>query len=98
MGLFVIECTDKKDGFDLRQEVRPKHLDYARALGDRLLVGGPFLDEKERMIGSLLIIKADSLADAEAIAARDPYAQAGFSARPASARGAGRSTHRGHLR
>ncbi len=78
MGLFVIECTDKEDGFALRQEVRPKHLDYAKALGDTLLVGGPFLDEQERMIGSLLIIKADSLADAEAIAARDPYAQAGL--------------------
>ncbi len=78
MGLYVIECTDKPDGFDLRQQVRPKHLDYAKSLGDRLLVGGPFLDSEERMIGSLLIIKADSLAEAEAIAAADPYAAAGL--------------------
>lgn len=78
MGLFVIECTDRPDGFALRQEVRPKHLEYARALGETLLVGGPFVDDRDRMIGSLLIIKAGSLAEAEAIAARDPYAVAGL--------------------
>jgi uncharacterized protein YciI len=78
MGLFVIECTDKPDGFALRQEVRPKHLEFAADLGDNLLLGGPFLDDEERMIGSLLIIRAESLVEAEAIAARDPYVKAGL--------------------
>ncbi len=78
MGLYVIECTDKPDSFDLRQTVRPKHLDYAASLGDRLLAGGPFLDDQERMIGSLLIVRADSLAAAEGIVAGDPYVEAGL--------------------
>lgn len=78
MGLYVIECTDKPNGFDLRQEVRPKHLEYAKGLGDKLLVGGPFLDDEDRMIGSLLIIKAESRAEIEAIVAADPYVQAGL--------------------
>ena len=78
MGLFVLESTDKPESQALRQSVRPRHLAYAQSLGDTLLVGGPFLDENDRMIGSLLIVKADSLAEAEAIVANDPYVQAGL--------------------
>lgn len=78
MGLYVIECTDKPESFDLRQDVRPKHLDFIKALGETIVLAGPFLDGKERMVGSLLIVKADGLEEAEAIAAQDPYAKAGL--------------------
>jgi hypothetical protein len=78
MGLFVIECADRPDGFDLRQSVRPRHLEYIATLGDKMVLAGPFLDEAERMVGSLLVVKADTLAEAETIAARDPYAEAGL--------------------
>jgi uncharacterized protein len=78
MGLYVIECADRPDGFDLRSSVRPKHLDFVAALGDRMVLAGPFLDNAERMVGSLLVVKADTLAEAEVIAASDPYAKAGL--------------------
>jgi uncharacterized protein len=78
MGLYVIECADRPDGFELRQSVRPAHLEYIATFGDKMVLAGPFLDEAERMVGSLLVVKSDSLAEAEAIAARDPYAKAGL--------------------
>ncbi len=78
MGLYIVEHKDRPDGFALRQEVRPKHLAYADALGNTLRLGGPFLDEKDRMIGSLLIIEAGSLSEAEAIVSADPYVMSGL--------------------
>ena len=78
MGLYVIEATDRPEGFELRQSVRPSHLEFIATLGDRLVLAGPFLDAKERMVGSLLVVKAGSLVEAEAIAAADPYAEAGL--------------------
>jgi uncharacterized protein len=78
MGLYVIECADKPDGFALRQSVRPRHLEYIATLGDRIVLAGPFVDNMQRMIGSLLIVKAEIQAEAEAIAAHDPYAVAGL--------------------
>ena len=78
MGLYVIECADKPDGFELRQKVRPEHLSFLAGLGDQLVLAGPFQDEEGRSIGSLVIVKTDSRQDAEAIAARDPYRQAGL--------------------
>ena len=75
---FVILCQDKPDGFDLRAEIRPAHLDYLKAQDAVLLAAGPFLDEQDRMIGSMLIVDVASEAEAEAFAAGDPFAKAGL--------------------
>ena len=39
----------------------------------RLRYGGPLLNEKQDMVGSLIILEADSLDDAKATYAQDPY-------------------------
>ena len=75
---FVILCQDKPDSLDLRQRVRPEHLDYLHAQGDALMAAGPFLDGDERPIGSMLIVDVASEAEAKALADGDPYAKAGL--------------------
>jgi uncharacterized protein YciI len=43
-----------------------------------LQMAGPFLNGDDAMCGSLLIIEADDIAAAQALAAEDPYAKAGL--------------------
>ena len=54
-------------------------LAYLGELGDRVSLAGPMLsDDGESMVGSVLIIEAESADEIEAIAAGDPYALAGL--------------------
>jgi uncharacterized protein len=76
--LYTLICTDKPNGLELRMKVRPAHLAFLESLGDKLKGAGPFVDGEGKPTGSLVIIAADSLADAKAIAARDPYAIEGL--------------------
>ena len=78
MPLFVISWMDKPDSLEVRMGAREAHLAYAHALGDRVKLGGPFLDEEGRMAGSLLIVEADSLEQARALHDADPYKLAGL--------------------
>ena len=78
MPLFTVSCIDKPDGFDLRTRTRDAHLAWLAGEGDRVKLGGPWMDDSGRSIGSLLIIEADDLAAAQAWASDDPYAKAGL--------------------
>ncbi|MGH6876219.1 MAG: YciI family protein [Rhizomicrobium sp.] len=75
--LFVITAIDRPDSLALRMATRPAHFDYAKASG-AVKLGGPFLDEKGEMIGSLIIIEAADLSEAQRWQANDPYAVAGL--------------------
>ena len=76
---FAFICTDKPDGLPIRKAHRPEHLAYLQGLGDTLKFAGPFTAEDgETMTGSLVVIEAPSLADAQAIADGDPFAKAGL--------------------
>ena len=75
---FVLYCRDKPDSRDLRMANRPKHLEFAKA-SSAIRVAGPMLgDDGESLIGSLFVIEADSLDDARAFNAADPYTLAGL--------------------
>ena len=74
---FVILGEDRAGAFENRQKTRPDHLDYWKGLGDVLLAGGPFLNEEEKPVGSMIIIEAASLEQAQAMANADPYVTAG---------------------
>jgi hypothetical protein len=77
--LFALICTDKPDSQPVRLANRAAHLEFLQSLGGAVKAGGPFLDDTgEGMNGSLLVIEADDATAIEAIAARDPYAQAGL--------------------
>jgi uncharacterized protein YciI len=78
MALFALLCTDKPDSLELRLATRPTHLDYLTGLGATLKLAGPTLDGDDKPNGSLLIVEADDIAAARALADNDPYAKAGL--------------------
>jgi uncharacterized protein YciI len=77
--LYALICTDKPNGLAIRKAHRPDHLAYLEYLGDTLVFAGPFTEEDgQTMNGSLIVVDADSLRDARAIADGDPFAKAGL--------------------
>jgi uncharacterized protein YciI len=68
---FVILGFDGPDGQTKRPLHRPAHLARLQQLHaeGRLVLAGPFTDRS----GSLIILDADSLGEAEAFAKEDPY-------------------------
>lgn len=77
--LFSIYCLDNEiDGASRRAATRPEHLEWIKGQSDRACFVGPLLaDDGVTMIGSNLLITADSLEEAKVFAAGDPYAKAG---------------------
>jgi uncharacterized protein YciI len=79
MPLFVLIGVDHRDSGELRARTRAAHLGYVESHAEQVRIAGPLLaDDGETMIGSLLIIEADSLEEAHAFAEADPYALAGL--------------------
>ena len=75
--LYVLICEDKADSEDLRKATRADHLAYISDFNVQL--AGPMLsDDGERMIGSMILLEADRLEDAQTFAASDPYKLAGL--------------------
>ncbi len=68
---FVILGFDGPDGVAKRKVHRPAHLARMDALDaqGRVVLAGPLTDKT----GSLIVIEADSLAEAETFAREDPY-------------------------
>ncbi|ARO15624.1 hypothetical protein BVG79_02284 [Ketogulonicigenium robustum] len=73
---FAIICRDKADSLEIRMSNREAHLAFL-ATGP-VEQAGPFLDTDGKMVGSMLIVDFDTLADAQSWAAKDPYANAGL--------------------
>lgn len=76
--LYALICEDRPDAGTLRADTRPAHIDYLKSLGTQLRFAGPFLDPQEKPMGSLVVVEAQSEADARAVADADPYAKAGL--------------------
>ena len=75
--LFVFHCLDKRDHAAVRAENRQAHLDYLKGYMDRIFAVGPLLSEDTaQMVGSLLILDFETLAEAQRFAAADPYTKA----------------------
>jgi uncharacterized protein YciI len=76
---YVLICEDRKDSLDVRLANREKHLAFIGELGGKVSLAGPMLsDDGESMVGSVLIIEADSADEIRSIADSDPYALAGL--------------------
>ena len=76
---YILICEDKKDSLEVRLGNRDLHLAYLGELGDRVSLAGPMLsDDGESMVGSVLIIEAESASEIQTIADGDPYALAGL--------------------
>jgi len=74
--LYALIGEDTQDP-QKRLDARPDHLKHLDSLGDKLVLAGPFLTPEGGMAGSFMVIEADSLEDAEAIYAQDPFMQRG---------------------
>lgn len=76
---FVILGFDGPDGAAKRKVHRPAHLARLEALDaqGRVVLAGPLTDKT----GSLIVIEADSIEEAEAFAKEDPYTLQGVFAR-----------------
>jgi len=73
---FVVLCKDKPNSTHIRAENRDAHLDYLKAHSEHIKVAGPFLDEKGSMVGSMLIIRAETTQAIDGLLQQDPYAHA----------------------
>ena len=76
--LFSIICLDHDNSLEKRLSTRAEHLKYVRETG-LVSYAGPLLsDEDEDMIGSLIIIEAESREKALVWSKNDPYNKAGL--------------------
>lgn len=71
--LFALVAYDRPNSVARRMELRPDHLEYLKSLGDTLVLAGPFLADNGDMVGSIVVIEAETLEAARAIFARDPF-------------------------
>lgn len=70
---FALIAYDRPNALARRMELRPEHLKHLDALGDQLVLAGPFLDDKGDMNGSIVVIEAETLDAARDAFARDPF-------------------------
>lgn len=77
MALFVISWRDRPGALETRMASREAHLAYMHGQDGRVKLGGPYLDEAGQMCGSMIIFEAESLEEAQAFHAKDPYNLAG---------------------
>jgi len=78
LTIFALYCVDKPNSLDLRMANREAHLAYVGGFRDQLRLAGPMLDEGGDMAGSIILLEMDTLAQAQAFAAGDPYNKAGL--------------------
>ncbi|MGY5779902.1 YciI-like protein [Rhizobium sp. LEGMi135b] len=78
--LFAFVCKDKPGHLNVRMETRPAHVEHLNKLNAEgtLKMAGPFLDAEGKPNGSLVIVEAESVEAAVAIADADPYTKAGL--------------------
>ena len=80
MPLFVISYIDKPNSLALRMATREAHLAYAHSndVPATVRLGGPYLDEKGDMAGSLIVVEGPDRAAAVKFTENDPYVKAGL--------------------
>lgn len=78
--IFTLICKDKPGHLETRMSTRPEHVEFLNGLNasGKLTFAGPLLDDEGKPIGSLVALNVADRAEAEAIAAADPYTHAGL--------------------
>ena len=76
MNTFLVICKDKKNSLNKRLKNRNSHLDFLKALKDKLILAGPILNNKKNPKGSILVIKFENKKKLYDFLKKDPYAKA----------------------
>ncbi|WP_336986722.1 YciI family protein [Altererythrobacter aquiaggeris] len=76
MKLFAFHCRDGEHSPKLREDFLQRHLDHVEANIERYVVAGP-LKDGDKMVGLLLVIRAEDIAEARIFFETDPYFDAG---------------------
>lgn len=71
--LFALVANDRPQGLEDRLKHRAEHLRHLAGLGEKLVVAGPFLDVSGNPNGSIVVIEAADLSEAEEVFLRDPF-------------------------
>jgi uncharacterized protein YciI len=76
---YLILCDDKPGCESIRNELRPKRIQWLEHnIGKLLAAGGKVDGENRHVTGGLMIVEADSLEAAEQFAREDPFEAAGL--------------------
>ena len=74
--MFAFVALDRPNSVARRMEIRPEHLKHLDALGDKLILAGPFLNDNGEGVGSIIVIDAENIDAAREAINRDPYIKA----------------------
>ncbi len=74
---YAVMAWDGPNGTAKRDEFRRQHFAHIQTIIDKVLIAGPLKDAAGAFTGSLVVVKADDEAEAEAILKSDPYFKAG---------------------
>ncbi|CCW19082.1 YciL protein [Sphingobium indicum BiD32] len=75
---YAVIARDRPHGQEQRNALRSPHFDYLNGLGRKVVFAGALFGDDGRMDGSLMVVEAESLDDAKALAAGDPFAVQGL--------------------
>lgn len=76
--MYAVYCKDKQGGLQLRLNNRAAHLAFLEGYRDKVVLVGPLMTEdRQSMIGSLLVMDFKERHEVDAFLAEDPYAKAG---------------------
>lgn len=80
MAYFCVHAFDRPGRLDDRKRLRDSHRARLRQHDHPVAVriGGPLLDDEGAMIGTMLVIEAETRAAVEAYLAGDPYMREGL--------------------
>lgn len=77
MTLYAVMSWDSPGSAVPRAAHRDAHFAHIGTIVDKIAVAGPLKDDAGTIIGSLVVLKVDSRAEAEAVLKTDPYYAAG---------------------
>ena len=68
-----MKAYDGEGMLEKRMEVRPRHLEGMKALGQQIICAGGLLDKEGRMKGSALVMEFESRAALDEYLENEPY-------------------------
>ncbi len=77
--MFVVHCKDKAGAQQVRLDNRAAHLEFLKAHLAKIVMAGPVqTEDRQGMVGSVLVIDVANRGELDVFLAADPYAQAGL--------------------